>query len=371
MSIVRGLTLNDLIGKQRGSNDKIVGTGDDQLLTGDTTGSILERASGGNDFLVGGGGSTNQVYGDAIQIIGGTATGGNDEIRSAENASSTGLHQIFGDAGALQDFARGGNDRILWTSGGEAYISGDAYQMDGNSIGGNDQFKITNLFSSSFEVYGDSIYMYGSSRGGADHMEGGVIDSNEVFGATRWHGDALEMTGSAMGGRDLIRGMSGISSSDVVNVNNLIYGDAYDMQGSAIAGDDTLIGGDYASNAMWGDTQTAGAGVTLGNDRLISGAYADDLMWGDALSYAGSGLGGADVFVFGANNGVDEIRDFESGHDKIEIKGIAGIDDFGDLAVNYYDDKSVIDFGGGNTVTVVGVTTLTASDFIFGPPPGG
>lgn len=363
MSIVRGPTINDLIGKQRGSNDKIIGTGDYQDLVGDTWGDILDRASGGNDFLVGGDGEYTSIVGDAFETIAGNGTGGNDEIRSADNAS-TGYHQIFGDAGALLDSARGGNDRILWTSGGEAYISGDAALMYGNSIGGNDQFKITNLFSSSFNVYGDALEMYGSSRGGADHMEGGVINSNEAFG-TYWHGDAFLMTDSARGGGDVIRGMSGSSSSDAVNVNNLIYGDAYDMQGSAIAGNDTLIGGDYASNAMWGDTQTAGAGVTLGNDRLISGAYADDLMWGDALSYAGSGLGGADVFVFGANNGVDQIKDFESGHDKIEIKGIAGIDDFGDLAVTYYDDKSVIDFGGGNTVTVVGVTTLTASDFIF------
>ncbi|MFN5463425.1 MAG: hypothetical protein ACK5CQ_00080, partial [Cyanobacteriota bacterium] len=94
-------------------------------------------------------------------------------------------------------------------------------------------------------------------------------------------------------------------------------------------------------------------------------------MWGDALIY--SGLGGADVFVFEANNGVDQIRDFEFGHDKIEIKGITGINGFGDLVVTLApgvgtgipESDSLIDFGSGNTVTVVGVTNLTASDFLF------
>jgi hypothetical protein len=83
-------------------------------------------------------------------------------------------------------------------------------------------------------------------------------------------------------------------------------------------------------------------------------------------------LGGADVFVFEANNGVDQIRDFESGRDLIEIN-FTGIDNFSDLVVTLAaglmtgipGSDSLIDFGGGNTVTVVGVTNLTASDFLF------
>jgi|LakMenEpi03Aug12_release.lakeMendotaPanAssembly.Ray.scaffolds.fasta_scaffold01730_30 hypothetical protein len=351
------------------TDDVIVGEGDYQTLVGDTSGSMGDYEQGGNDQITGGSGSYNEIVGDAYDTIGGNATGGNDEIRSAADAAE-GDHYIFGDSGLLTESAKGGNDRILWTSGGTADISGDAYLIDGNAIGGNDQFKIANL-SGSFNVYGDAVEMYGSTRGGDDLLEGGIINSNGEWEITQWYGDAILLTDSAMGGRDFIRGMSGSSFSDVGNVNNLIYGDAYDMQGSAIAGNDTLIGGDYASNAMWGDTQTAGAEVTLGNDRLISGAYADDLMWGDALIY--SGLGGADVFVFEANNGVDQIRDFEFGHDKIEIKGITGINGFGDLVVTLApgvgtgipDSDSLIDFGSGNTVTVVGVTNLTASDFLF------
>jgi hypothetical protein len=351
--------------KWAGSNiytdDVIVGEGDYQTLVGDTSGSMGDYEQGGNDQITGGSGSYNEIVGDAYDTIGGNATGGNDEIRSAADASE-GDHYIFGDAGLLTESAKGGNDHILWTSGGTADISGDAYLMDGNAIGGNDQFKIANL-SGSFNVYGDAVEMYGSTRGGDDLLEGGIINSNGEWGITQWYGDAILLTDSAIGGGDFIRGMSGSSLSDVGNVNNLIYGDAYDMQGSAIAGNDTLIGGDYASNAMWGDTQTAGAEVTLGNDRLISGAYADDLMWGDAFIY--SGLGGADVFVFEANNGVDQIRDFEFGHDKIEINGITGINGFGDLVVTNFGSESLIDLGGGNNVIVVGGTILTASDFIF------
>jgi hypothetical protein len=316
------------------TDDEIVGEGDNQYLVGDTLESIGDGAQGGDDLITGGGGGYNTIVGDAATSIIGTGKGGNDEIRSAENASS-GIYTMSGDTWSLLDSARGGDDRILWTSGGYADISGDAFSMQGNAIGGNDQVRVNNL-SGSFYVYGDSYDMSGSSRGGNDYLEGGTANGNG--GTTTWYGDASEMYHNTTGGNDVIRGSSGSSLSDLTSTINIIFGDAY----------------------------SADAGVTFGDDRLISGAYATDAMWGDA-QFKDSGLGGADVFVFEANNGVDTIYDFEQNNDRIEIKGITGIATFDDLVVttSLGANSSTINLGDGNTVTVLGVTNLTASDFIF------
>jgi hypothetical protein len=100
-------------------------------------------------------------------------------------------------------------------------------------------------------------------------------------------------------------------------------------------------------------------------------------MWGDiANSYNGTGYGdvdlslvstGQDIFVFSANNGTDTIHDFRQGEDKIELNSV-GVTSFEALMaaahLSQQDTNTVITFG-SNTITVVGVTELTASDFIF------
>ncbi len=94
-------------------------------------------------------------------------------------------------------------------------------------------------------------------------------------------------------------------------------------------------------------------------------------MWGDiARSYIQNGIDlsqvttGHDVFVFSANNGTDTIHDFRHGEDKIELHGLAA--DFEALGdhLSGTATNTVITFG-TNTITLIGVTELTAADFIF------
>lgn len=75
----------------------------------------------------------------------------------------------------------------------------------------------------------------------------------------------------------------------------------------------------------------------------------------------------AKMFFFSANNGADTIHDFRQGEDKIELKGIGGAS-FDALItgsnLSQQNTNTVITFG-SNTITVIGVTELTAADFLF------
>ena len=85
-------------------------------------------------------------------------------------------------------------------------------------------------------------------------------------------------------------------------------------------------------------------------------------MWGDAQYKDATVLTGADVFVFAQNNGQDTIGDFEQGKDHIDLTAFefSGLDTF---TISNDGTNSVIDLGGGNSVTVLGVVNLHASDF--------
>ena len=111
--------------------------------------------------------------------------------------------------------------------------------------------------------------------------------------------------------------------------NDKIYGDA---------GDDTIDGG-------------------AGNDTLDGGAGNDKL----------TGGGGNDVLIY-RGEGADSITDFvHASGARIEVT--TGFSDFDDLmaAATQNGADTVIDFGGGNTLTLLGVdkTDLTTADFLI------
>jgi hypothetical protein len=117
-------------------------------------------------------------------------------------------------------------------------------------------------------------------------------------------------------------------------------------------------------------------------------------MWGDTPGILdGFGTAGQDTFVFAPNNGNDTIFDYQRGVDNpIELDGFFTVpipthaldhipqnaashflvpETFSDLNIQQVDANndgitdSVIHFAGNNSVTVLGVTGLTAADFHF------
>ena len=87
-------------------------------------------------------------------------------------------------------------------------------------------------------------------------------------------------------------------------------------------------------NYLYGDAWSM-TGSTGGNDTLISGTGVEQ-MWGDAAIMLTTSVGGADTFVFHANNNLDTINDFQRAQgDKIYLSALATIDNFDVLDSNF------------------------------------
>ena len=70
--------------------------------------------------------------------------------------------------------------------------------------------------------------------------------------------------------------------------------------------------------------------------------------------------------IFSSGFGADRINEFRNGADQIDL--ISFNMSFSNLTIQVSGGNSIVTstrFGTGNSITVVGVTDLTASDFLF------
>lgn len=311
-------------------------------------------------------GIENHLYGEAFELN--NVRSRHDELIGGYKAA---YNHLYGDANTLNNGSFGGNDVL--TGGADAisnFLYGDSYLMVASS-GGNDVLT-GGAGASNNALYGDSASMQASS-GGNDVLtvETGAND-NYLFGDANY----LEFSS---GGNDVLAGGAGANY-------NYLYGDSLDMEASSGGNDLLIAGADRDSDAytteneMFGDAfrvfQTDSL-VTCGHDYLVSGT-GSDAMWGDFkvisdLSYfvvdrdPALIITGRDVFVFSADNGTDTIYDFRRGEDTIELQGISGVNSFEDLLdkLSFSATQTVIAFSPDDSITLVGVSELGASDFEF------
>ena len=88
-------------------------------------------------------------------------------------------------------------------------------------------------------------------------------------------------------------------------------------------------------------------------------------MWGDGIFLEDDALGGTDSFVFAGHNGQDTIFDFNQGQDHIDLRAL-DFTQIEELSISSDGINSKVDFGDGNSITVVNVAALTSHDFLFG-----
>jgi len=281
--------------------------GIEDLIVQGQTFNLLAGITGtaGDDVMVGDAANTTLRGGDGVDLL---------------FANLTGKDVLRGQDGDDYMFAgRGGRDVMLGGDGSDNYIV----------TRGTGVTLINEAASSDFATTTDTLYL---TETNASTLAGTVI------------GDSLYLTDQGGGLQvRLFRQLSATDPSRAIEAVQLADGSVYqialDKSGIGTSGDDLMVG-------LGGTVIDAGAG--------------DDLILASR---------NADIFNFDTGDGADIITRFDIDEDVIDLAD-AGVDDFTALQALIRDEAgdTLIDFGDGDMITLVGVTvaSLTADDFDFG-----
>jgi hypothetical protein len=196
----------------------------------------------------------------------------------------------------------------------------DASQMSIDSASPNEVTFVDQKTGLGFSLHGEGLRVNNGVvvKGSIDELTL-IKDDQPVI-----HIEKFESKASALSHGSLSEFFDSLSSF-IGNGDNKILGSATADQVFAAKGDDILLG-------------------RAGDDKL-NGAEGDDRLSG--------GLG-ADTFVFAQGFGHDTVTDFDAiggiGHQDL----IAGVS-FAEVAVKGHHGDTIIDLGGGDTLTLVGV----------------
>ena len=321
--------------------DALQGTaGDDIFLVDDTGDRITETADAGFDrvetTLEGytlAGHIEQLIRRGAADFIGNGNALANSLIGGAGNDTLGGLDgndDIAGNSGDDWLVGSNGEDLLQGQSGADMLLGG--WQSDA-LFGG----------TGADRLIGDQEWL--SSRGANDRLDGGD-DADLLIG------DATNIYGSGRGGNDRLTGGAG---------NDILIGDGDAMTDSARGGADTLEGGD-GNDWLYGDGRESAATVAGGDDKLYGGDGPDHLIGGGGDDLLAGGAG-ADWFVFAPGSGADEISDFASGADHIDLSAF-------DIAYERLGFTASADgvriTMGADSIFVRGAQAFSPDDFVFG-----
>lgn len=204
---------------------------------------------------------------------------------------------------------------------------------------------------------GDQVILGGVNAVGAVIDPDAADFTQDGFEFATLHvNSVVEVTGSLVddvyvGGRsdDIVAGGAG---------DDLLVGRrGWDVLDGGV-GDDTLRGNRGADELSGGE----------GEDRLKGGA-GDDVLSGGAGDDRLVGGEGDDVILFAAGDGVDRIRDFESGEDFFVLSGFVATQTVDTLVAGAQDFSRgvLIDLGDGDQLRLIGVSQdeISADDFVF------
>ena len=212
-------------------------------------------------------------------------TSGNDKLYGSSKDDT-----LIGGDGHDRLFGRDGNDTLIGGNGNDWLDGGDGADVIDGGIGF------------------DTVSFESASSGITIDLSTGFSNDGDTYGSIeRWIGSSHMdiLTGGAS--HDIFEGGGG---------DDWLHGEGGHDTISGGAGDDFISGGD-------------------GHDILIGGAGHDELR-GDAFGI------GADTFVFTRGSGLDEINDFQQGHDHIDVSayghGPAAFGADGALATGWFDE---------------------------------
>jgi Ca2+-binding RTX toxin-like protein len=319
---------------------------------------------GGNDSITGNGNTrimfTNATAGVSVNLQAGSATGdasvGHDTFTGVNSASgsnfadnlvATGFNGINGTFNSFQGL--GGDDTVTGNGNTQIYFlaatAGVSINLQaGSAIGdasvGHDTF--TGVNSASGSNFGDTF------------VASGFNGINGTFNSFQ-----------GLGGDDTITG----NGNTQILFNNATAGVNVDLttgnvNGDASVGHDTITGGVF--NVLGSNFNDTISG-TASNDTL-NGGSGNDTISGRAGNDSLTGGTGADVFVYADAGGADTVTDFNRAEgDKIDVTGVSSVLSFADIQsrASLVGNNTVINFGGGNILTLNGVPNVQQSDFVF------
>lgn len=309
-------------------NDRIFGGSGFDLIYGELGSDIVFAEAGDDfieggpaaDFIDGGTGSDWISYEESLDFVivnlmggkGKRADAAGDRFVSVENViGSSGGDYVWGDGGANRIETGAGADRVSAFGGDDTVLGGDG---DDKVDGGT----------------------------GADLIDGGPGEDTLVFDRSESGVDIDLGTGLGSGGA-----AEGDTFAAMEHVKGSLHGDT-------LTGDE----GTNILQGLWGDDVIHGGGGRdylygqRGDDRIVPGA-GDDRIKGNL---------GADVFVFGRDDGFNSVRGFERGADRIELTEGASL---ADVTITRVSWGTRVDYG-ETTIALVRVTgAITEDHFIL------
>ena len=378
-SNLTGGTVNEIDIRDTSSGTTLV-TGTGFAIDGGALSSAIQAFPGSPNNNPG---PLNAIFDQYSYVANGGA--GNDTLLSYANADS------FNGGGGNNTV-----DYVHYASGITADLANPS--LNTGNAAGDTYTNIIGLIGTNFNdtLIGDGNTNVLEGGIGADTLigGGGPIDyasyihangpvSADLTGLTVNTGDAAGDTYSG------IDGLIGSNFSDTLtgdNNNNFLRG-----RGGA----DHLIGGGGSDTADYNNAASVNGqglvvdfsqpghntgeaqGDTYNSIENIRGSSFNDILKGDSGPNVLTGQGGADTFVYAVDSvthhgGADTIADFSHAQgDKIDLTGVANVHTFADVQAHATQNgaDTFIDFGGGDTLTLKGVTAtnLVASDFIINP----
>jgi Ca2+-binding RTX toxin-like protein len=359
-----GVTVNFLTGVAPGGDqlseiENIAGSNYADYLTGDSGANTLDGA-GGDDTLSGGvgadtlsGGAGNDTFlfktGDGSDTITDFAAG--DVAKVSGYSSAQSITQVGSDVVAV--FASGDqitfdNTTVSTVQAGLKFDVQPPINLVGTS--GNDTLTGGTGNDTLNGAGGNDIL---DGKAGADTMTGGA--GNDTFYVDN-AGDLVKELSAQ--GTDTVHATISYTLGANVENGTLDGAATIDLTGNALV--NKLLGND-GDNFLYG---MAGADTLIGgggNDTLRGGIGADTL----------TGGAGADIFLFENGGGNDKVTDFQSGLDKLDFHLLSGVT-AADVTATLSRGNELIkvdvnhDGRADFTITLVGVTSVDASDYIFG-----
>jgi Ca2+-binding RTX toxin-like protein len=371
-----------------GAGNNLPGTADDDIISGFGGDDTLDGGAG-NDVLVGGPGNDSYVIADGDTVTeasgGGTDTvlasvsytlGANVEkltLTGGASIDGTGndlANAITGNSGNNRLDGAGANDTLAGGAGNDIYVvaAGDVVV---EALGeGHDT-----VLASVAVTLGDNVEDLAlASDAHVTRGTGNALD-NALTGNTLPDlliGGAGNDTLSGGGGDDLLAGGPGNDLFLVDSLGDRVADGAggHDMVISSVSFDLFSAGG-IESLVLTGNA-TRGTGDALGNEIIgnasrnaLDGRAGDDTLQGGAGNDTLTGGAGADTFFFSSLQGVDRVRDFQSGTDQLLFDGaaFAALDPESPFeALSYHDETGALFYDGQLIAVLEHAPSLQASD---------